>query len=82
MNSMNALGKVSASLVPRVNHHVLKSRWRFLERPRIGAVLHLQNASAALFWCLGSSSAYGTRYVDRRNALEIDPIALGLKKKA
>jgi serine/threonine-protein kinase HipA len=31
---------------------------------------------------LGSSFAYGTRYVERANALEIDPVALGLAHKA
>lgn len=30
----------------------------------------------------GSSFAYGTRYVDRANALEIDPVALGLQDKS
>ena len=30
----------------------------------------------------GSSFSYGTRYVDRPNALEIDPVALGLQDKA
>jgi serine/threonine-protein kinase HipA len=30
----------------------------------------------------GSSFAYGTRYVDRPNALEIDPVALGLRDKS
>lgn len=30
---------------------------------------------------LGSSFAYGTRYVERPNAIEIDPVALGLKNK-
>jgi serine/threonine-protein kinase HipA len=31
---------------------------------------------------VGSSFAYGTRYIDRTNALEIDPVALGLKNKS
>jgi serine/threonine-protein kinase HipA len=31
---------------------------------------------------IGSSFAYGTRYIDRVNALEIDPVALGFKNKA
>lgn len=30
---------------------------------------------------IGSSFAYGTRYIERTNALEIDPVALGLKNK-
>lgn len=30
---------------------------------------------------MGSSFAYGTRYIERANALEIDPVALGLKNK-
>lgn len=30
---------------------------------------------------IGSSFAYGTRYIERANALEIDPVALGLKHK-
>jgi serine/threonine-protein kinase HipA len=31
---------------------------------------------------LGSSLAYGTRYVERPNAMEIDPVALGLARTA
>ena len=30
---------------------------------------------------VGSSFAYGTRYIERANALEVDPVALGLKNK-
>jgi len=30
---------------------------------------------------VGSTFAYGTRYIDRANALEIDPVALALKNK-
>jgi serine/threonine-protein kinase HipA len=30
---------------------------------------------------LGSRFSYGTRYIERANALEIDPVALGLKNK-
>jgi serine/threonine-protein kinase HipA len=31
---------------------------------------------------LGASLAYGTRYIERANAMEIDPVALGLARKA
>lgn len=31
---------------------------------------------------LGASFAYGTRYLDRANTMEIDPVALGLARKA
>jgi serine/threonine-protein kinase HipA len=30
---------------------------------------------------VGSRFAYGTRYIERANALEVDPVALGLKNK-